>query len=102
MVIGDVPAGKANHGYSLYSKKGFAYYQRLAEIAHEQNCKISAQLHQSDSNFKSMIKYIPHIVSKKISMEELRPILNAQVGPYISGLPLTKVKQITASFGSAA
>lgn len=102
MVIGDVPAGKVKYGHSLYSKGGFAYYKQLVELAHDQDCKICAQLHQSDSNFKSMIKYIPGIMSKKISMEELRPILNAQVGPYVSGLPLTKVKKIISSFGTAA
>lgn len=102
IIIGDVPVGKWNHGYSLYSKKGFAYYQKLVSIAHEQNCKICAQLHQSDSNFKSMLKYIPGIVSKKISMEELRPLLNAEVAPYISKLSFAKVKNITACFGDAA
>lgn len=102
IVIGDVPVTKPTHGHSLFTKKGFTYYQKLASIAHEQNCKICAQLHQSDSNLKSMLKYIPGILSKKISMEELRPLLNAQVGPYISGLPLAKVKTITAAFGDAA
>lgn len=102
IVIGDVPVTKSSHGYSLYTKKGFAYYQKLVSIAHEQDCKICAQLHQSDSSLKSMLKYIPGILSKKISMEELRNLLNAEVGPYISKLPIAKVKAITASFGDAA
>lgn len=102
MIIGDVPAAKSSHGYSLYSKKGFTYYQQLVSIAHEQNCKISAQLHQSDSNLRSMLKYIPGVLLGKISMEELRPLLNAEIEPYISRLSHAKVKKITASFGEAA
>lgn len=102
IIIGDVPAGKTSHGYSLYSKKGFAYYRELVSIAHKRGCKICAQLHQSDSDIKSMLKYIPGVLSKKISMEDLRPLLNKQVGPYISGLSRSKVKKITSSFGEAA
>lgn len=102
IIIGDVPVGRSVHGHSLNTKKGFSYYKKLVSIVHEQNCKICAQLHQSDSNLKSMFKYIPGILSRKITMEELRPLLNAQVGPYVSGLPHIKVKTITASFGDAA
>lgn len=102
IIIGDVPVGKSGFGHSLYKKKGFAYYQKLASIAHEHHCKICAQLHKSDSDLKAMLKYIPGILSKKITMEQLRPLLNAQVGPYISGLTPAKVKAITASFGDAA
>lgn len=102
IIIGDVPVSKQIHGHSLCTKKEFAYYQKLVSIAHEQNCKICAQLFQSDSDLKSMLKYIPGVLSKKISMEELRTLLNAQVGPYISRLPAARVKAITTSFGDAA
>ena len=80
----------ARHGFakSLYTKKGFAWYQRLAEIVHREGCKLCAQLHQSDSNLKAMLKYIPGRAHRtQITMEELRPLLNEQVGPYITGLP---------------
>lgn len=102
IIIGDVPVGKSRFGHSLYGKKGFAYYQKLAAIAHQGGCRICAQLHQSDSNGKAMVKYIPGLLLKRISMEELRPLLNAEVGPYISGLPASQVKAIASSFGSAA
>lgn len=99
--IGDVPVGKAGPG-SLFSKKGFARYQRLAEIIHSEGCLVGAQLHQSDANLGAMLKYVPGVLTKKISMAQLRPLLNAEVGPYITGLPAEKVRRITAAFGPAA
>lgn len=101
IIIGDVPVGK--HGFlSLHSKKGFAHYQRLCAEIHRNGCLVCAQLHQSDSNFKGMLKYLPGILTKKITPEELRVLLNEQVGPYVTSLPTKKVKDITASFGTAA
>ena len=49
-----------------------------------------------------MLKYIPGVLTKRISMEELRPLLNQQVGPYITGLPVEKIHRITEAFGTAA
>ncbi len=49
-----------------------------------------------------MVKYIPGVLTERISMEELRPLLNQQVGPYITGLPEKKVEEITDAFGKAA
>ena len=57
---------------------------------HSYNCRICAQLHQSDSNMLAMLKYVPGVLTKKISMEELRPLLNAEVAPYISKLSTRK------------
>ena len=102
IILGDVPVLPARFGYSLYSKKGFAHYQKLAGIAHRHACLICAQLHQSDSDLKSMLRYIPGILSKKITPQELRSRLNAQVAPYISKLSVHKIKKITAAFGDAA
>ena len=102
IIIGDVPVLPARFGHSLYNKKGFAHYQKLAETVHRHNCLICAQLHQSDTNFKGMIKYIPGVLSKKITPQELRPLLNAQVAPYISTLSIKKIKKITTAFGDAA
>lgn len=101
VIVGDVPVMKSLRR-SLYNKKGFSFYQQLAEIAHDGDCKICAQLHQSDSNIVGMLRYIPGVLTKKISSEDLRSLLNAQVSPYISGLPHKKVKKITAAFGTAA
>lgn len=102
IILGDVSVLPSRFGHSLYSRKGFQYYQRLAEIAHRHDCLICAQLHQSDSNLKGMIRYIPGILTKKISARELRPLLNAQVAPYITGMPKEKVRKITDAFGDAA
>lgn len=101
IIIGDVPVLPHGFGPSLYSKKGFAFYKNLADAVHQEGCKLCAQLHQSDSNLKAMVKYIPGVLTKRISMEELRPLLNQQVGPYITGLPVKKVKEITDAFGRA-
>ena len=102
IIVGDVPVLPHGFGPSLYSKKGFAYYKALADTVHAEGCKICAQLHQSDSNLKAMIKYIPGVLTKRISMEELRPLLNQQVAPYITNLPVKKIETITAAFGTAA
>lgn len=102
IIIGDVPVQPVRFGHSLYSKKGFAYYQKLTETAHKHNCLICAQLHQTDTNIKGMIKYIPGVLTKKISQKDLRPLLNAQVAPYITKLSVKKIKKITAAFGTAA
>lgn len=101
VVIGDVPAGRSPFG-SLYSARGFARYQRLCEAVHGEGCKICAQLHQSDSDIAGMLRYLPGILTKRYSMDDIRRLLNQRVGPYISSLPAGKAAGITASFGSAA
>ena len=102
VIIGDVPVGKSRFEKSLFDKKGFAYYQKLAEIVHAQGCRICAQLHQSDSNMLAMLKYVPGVLTKKITMQELRPLLNAEVAPYITKLSRRKIHTITEGFGRAA
>ena len=101
-IIGDVPVGRHGFGLSLYTEKGRSFYRELAGAVHGEGCLLCAQLHQSDSNMKAMLKYVPGVLSKKISMEQLRPLLNQEVGPYITGLPEKKVREITGSFGTAA
>ena len=99
IIVGDVPVGKSTFEKSLFDKKGFAYYQKLTEIAHSNNCRICAQLHQSDSNMLAMLKYVPGVLTQRISMQELRPLLNNEVAPYISKLSVKKIKKITDGFG---
>lgn len=101
IIIGDVPVSKRGRR-SLHNKKGFARFAQLCEIAHAHDCKISAQLHQPDSNIKALVKYLPGVITKRVSMQDLRTLLNQEVGPYISKLPEKKVSSITASFGEAA
>ena len=102
IIVGDVPVGRHGLGPSLYTKKGFAFYRQLTEAVHAEGCLICAQLHQSDSNLKAMVKYVPAVLTKRMSPDQLRSALNREVGPYVTGLPAAKVKKITASFGPAA
>ena len=102
IIIGDVPVGKSRFEKSLFDKKGFSYYQKLTEIAHKENCRICAQLHQSDSNMLAMLKYVPGVLSKKISMQQLRTLLNAEVAPFITKMSKRKIHKIIQGFGEAA
>ena len=100
IIIGDVPVGK---GYlSLRTKSGFAYYKRLCETVHAGGSKICAQLHQSDTCFSGMWKYVPGLMTGKIQKSQLRELMTEGTGDYISSLPESQVKEITESFGSAA
>lgn len=101
IVIGDVPVGKKGFG-SLYSKKYRRLYERIIEAAHSENCFVCAQLHCSDSNWKAMIKYVPKVLMKKVSMSDLRRLLNDEVSPFISNMPVSKVREIIDCFGQAA
>ena len=47
-------------------------------------------------------KGFAYYLTKKISMEELRPLLNAEVAPYISKLSTRKIHKIINGFGEAA
>lgn len=85
IIVGDVPVLPHGFGPSLYSKKGFAFYKALADAVHGEGCKLCAQLHQSDSNVKAMLKYIPGVLTKRISMEELRPPSEPAGGPLHHG-----------------
>lgn len=62
IIVGDVPVGKSRFEKSLFDAKGFAFYQQLAEIAHAADCKLCAQLHQSDSDLLAMFKYLPALL----------------------------------------
>ncbi len=101
IVIGDVPVGRGGP-FSLYSKKGAAHYKRLCELVHAEGCLICAQLHQSDSDFKAMLRYLPGILSGRISKEQLRPLLNRQAEKLVTGMPAEQAGAIAASFGRAA
>ena len=45
IIVGDVPVGKSHFGKSLFDKKGFAFYEKVIGIAHDNDCKVCAQLH---------------------------------------------------------
>ena len=102
IIVGDVPEGKSRFEKSLFDKTGFAWYQSLAEIIHSCGCKLCAQLHQSDSNMAAMLKYVPGVLTKKITMQQLRTLLNEEVAPYITNLPQRKIDKIIHGFGEAA
>lgn len=102
IIIGDVPVLPGGVVPSLYTAKGQDFYRSLADVVHREGCRLCAQLHQSDSHFKAMLRYVPGVLTGRISREELRHLLNQQVGPYITGLSVEKVKEITEAFGTAA
>ena len=102
LIIGDVPVTKSHFGPSLFSKSGMASYQRIAQLAHRHGCKVCAQLHQSDTHMGGMFKYIPQMISGKITQMDLRRLMNQETGKFITELPTEKVKEITSAFGEAA
>ena len=100
IIIGDVPVGK---GFlSLHSSSGFRWYQKICETVHSQDCLVCAQLHQNDTSFSGMGKYIPGLITGKIKKDRLRSLMNEHTGDFISGLPEDQVSAITGSFGPAA
>ena len=102
IVIGDVPVLDGRFGPSLYKEKGKDHYRRLAEIAHKYDCKLCAQLHQNDTVMKGMFRYVPKLITGKLSREDVKRLMNEQTGDYISSLPKKEVQHITGSFGTAA
>ena len=102
IIIGDVPVSSSRFAPTLFSKKGFAYYRQIAEIVHGYDCKLCAQLHQNDTVFTGMLRYLPKILGGKLSRADLRELMNEKTGDYISGLSEDKVREITALFGPAA
>lgn len=102
IIIGDVPVAKSRFEKSLFDKKGFAFYQQICETAHKYDCKVCAQLHQTDTDMMSIIKCIPGMLMKKITPDQLRERMNDAVGPYITKMSQKKIHQIIDGFGKAA
>lgn len=102
IVVGDVSVLPHGFGPSLYTRKGMAFYQKLTQAVHRENCLVCAQLHQSDSNMRAMLKYVPDLLSRKITAAQLRELLNREVGPYVTGMPVKKIRRILQGFGDAA
>ena len=50
----------------------------------------------------AMLKYIPAVLAKKLTPDQLREKLNAEVEPYITKMPKRKIEAILAGFGKAA
>ena len=101
IIIGDVPVLKSPF-LSLYSRKGFLRYHRITETIHENGALAAAQLHMSDSQFRSLIKYLPGMITGRIKPDEMRVLLNDTVSGYITGLTDKRITEITQGFGKAA
>lgn len=101
IIIGDVPVLKSPF-LSLYSRKGFLRYRRITETIHENGALAAAQLHMSDSQFRSLIKYLPGMIAGRIKPDEMRVLLNDTVSGYITGLTDKRITEITQGFGKAA
>ena len=111
IIIGDVPVLSMPFGNNLYTESGFAFYEKLAETAHKNGCKICAhkygckicaQLHQDDTDFGALRQYAPQVKEGKLSQDDLRQMINDLVGPYVTNMPVEKVRSITSAFGDAA
>ena len=56
IILPDIPVLGAG---SLQNHRTFAAYHQLIQQLHAEGCKVSAQLHLSDTNFKVMLKSVP-------------------------------------------
>ena len=81
IIVGDVPVLPHGFGPSLYTKKGFAFYKSLADAVHPYGCKLCAQLHQSDSDLKSMVKFIPACSQGASPRRSCGPCSTSRWGP---------------------
>lgn len=102
IIIGDVPVLSMPFGNNLYTESGFAFYEKLAEIAHKYGCKICAQLHQDDTDFGALRQYAPQVKAGKLTQDDLRQMINDLVGQYVTNMPVEKVHSIISAFGDAA
>lgn len=102
MVIGDVPVSNSRIGFSLFSKAGFNYYHKITEIIHKYGCLACAQLHQNDTHFSGMFRYLPKMITGKMTAADVRALANEQTSEYISCMPEEEVHKITSEFGPAA
>lgn len=102
IIIGDVPVSAGRFAPTLFSDKGFNYYRQIAETVHSCDCRLCAQLHQNDTVFSGMFRYLPQMLRGKLSRADLRELMNQKTGDYITSLPEDQVREITAAFGPAA
>ena len=102
IIIGDVPVAKSKFEKSLFDDKGFAFYQKVIGIAHKYDCKVCAQLHQSDTDMMAILKCVPGVLMKKITPDQMRQRMNDAVGPYITKMSQKKIRKIINGFGQAA
>lgn len=84
IIVGDVPVGKSHLKNPYSTRRDLNIIKGFVKLRMRADCKVCAQLHQSDSNMAAMIKYIPGVLTKKISMMQLRELLNKEVEPYIT------------------
>ena len=98
IIIGDVPVSKSPFLPSFYTKRGYKFYKQIIEISHKYGCKVAAQLHESDTNMHRLMKVMPKLMSKKVTLEEKLALKNKVTSDYICSLKTEEVKHITNSF----
>ena len=101
LIIGDVSV-MPSRGICLHTEEGFAFYKRIVDAIHENGAKVCAQLHMSDANVQALTPYIQDVKAGKISEDQLRVLLNKEVSPYITNMPLETVQKIIEGFGITA
>ena len=106
IILGDVPVGQVRLWAEPFHPQGlYAAYQRAGRDGPSEKAAWScAQLHQSDSNLKAMLKYVPgraHQADQHAG-PAAHPAESAGGPLYHRPARQKRYRQITESFGQAA
>lgn len=93
IIIGDIPAVPFSPEPSLFDESGFSYYCQVVEVAHENGCKVCAQLYLTDSFFPP---------DSSAANGQLKPMKNDDIAPYLLSLPGSYFSDRTSDFADAA
>lgn len=99
IILPDVPVlGRG----ALTQPDSYNEYQKLIQQLHALDCRVSLQLHMSDSDFKKLFRYVPALLFHRFDAAELRKKLNATVGDTVTGMSETRIQRILEGFGQSA
>lgn len=99
IILPDIPVLGAG---SLQNHRTFAAYHQLIQQLHAEGCKVSAQLHLSDTNFKVMLKSVPALFTHKLSADQLRQKVNDSAAVTVNEMSLSRIQEIITAFGRSA
>ena len=99
IILPDIPVLGSG---SLQNSRTFAAYQQLISQLHQQGAKVSAQLHLSDANFKAMLKWIPALLTHRLTADQLRQKLNDSAAVTVNQMREKRIREILAAFGLSA
>lgn len=99
IILPDVPVlGRG----ALTQPHSYVAYQKLVNQLHALNCRVSLQLHMSDSDFKKLLRYVPALLFHRMDAAELRIKLNETVSDTITQMSENRIKKILEGFGRSA